>query len=63
MGVLVPTWSDGCCVVEIRKHLILASLSLALLWRALDCAAYAQRNQQPCQWATSHFCGGKKKGF
>ena len=55
MEVLEPTWSHGRCVPELRIHLILAALSFALLWQAVDCAAYAQRNQQPCQWATSHF--------
>lgn len=53
-GILVRTHSSG--VTERRIHLILlASLSFALLWQAVDCAADAQRYQQPCEWATSHF--------
>lgn len=43
--ILVPTWSNGRCVAEVRVHLILARLSFALLWQAVDSAAYAQRNQ------------------
>lgn len=40
-SVLVPTWSNGRCVAEVRIHLILARLSFALLWQAVDSAAYA----------------------
>lgn len=61
MGILVQTRSNGHCVLELRIHLILASLSSALLWQPVDCAADAQRNQQPCEWATSHF--DEKKNF
>lgn len=49
------TCSDGCCVSEVRIHLVLARLSLALLWQAMHSAAYAERNQEPCQWAARHF--------
>lgn len=49
------TWSDGCCVSEVREHLILARLPLALLWHAMDSAAYAEHDHKPCQWAARHF--------
>lgn len=42
----VLTWGDSCGVTKIRIHLVLARcLSSALLWRTVDSAAYAQRNQ------------------
>lgn len=59
------TCSDGCCVLEVRIHLVLARLSLALLWQAVDSAAYAERNQKPSQWAARHFqtkCNARMNG-
>lgn len=55
MEVLVPTCSNGGCFPELWIHLILAGLSFALFLQSVDCAADAQRNQQPCQRATGHF--------
>lgn len=57
------TLSQGYCVCEFGVNLFL-SLSLVfplVLWHTMDRAAYAQRNQQPCHWATSHFGKFKRK--
>lgn len=59
------TCSDGRRVSEVRIHLILARLPLALPWQAMDSAAYAERNQKPCQWAARHFetkCNARMNG-
>lgn len=49
-----PTCSDVRCLVDVWIHLVLARLSFAL-GQAVDCAAYAERNQQACQGVPGHF--------
>lgn len=55
------TFTDNVCVVEIRIHLILVTLSFILRHAVDHCAAHANRHQNPREWETRHFTRKKKK--
>lgn len=55
------TFTDNVCVVEIRIHLILVTLSFILRHAVDHCAAHAHRHQNPREWETRHFTRKKKK--